>query len=416
MNRPRVQQSSGRRRLLLLAGVLAAVTFVLVYRQILTARFRARLDQARGALESQNPFRALAILRPLLQSGRRDGELFVLAARCQRLAGSPDRCLGMIAAAGALDYEPPEAIVEAGLAMLALGRLREAEALLETQPTAESVAALTDVHLQMCEMDRALADLKLWMSLAPLDATPHFIRGMIWMDGANFAQAARDLRHAAELKPDFVNARAQLGAALIQLGKLDEAEPILVSCRAAAPDNEVAVLLARCQSELGKTSEAVELLRQVVARAPDHVAAMVALGKLELDEGEAGRAADLLRRAVAITAHHDAAWYNLALAERRLGRVDEADNALARWATIQDLRSKLNDANDRLKSTPNDVDVHITAGQLNLALGNDMQAERHFRAALRAAPGNATAQSALQRLAETRSAAISNSPAPGSSP
>jgi len=403
------------RRLYWLAGLLLVAVAVLGYRLWRVHDLRRRLTSARVHLERGDPSMSLFVLRPSLAAGRRDGELLLLAAKSYRLLGDSEKALGYLGEAASVGYESAETDLEHGLALFELGRIQEAELLLRQSPTKEAAAALADLHLQIFEMDKVLGDLENWIKLDPQNPFPFLVRGDLWVQASDHEKAAGEFRRAIELSPDYFDAHLRLGTTLIELGRLDEAAESLANCQKLQPhDVHAKFQLARCRSELGEVTEARTLFEQVIELHRHYAPALVALGKIELDDDNSRRATELLTRAVAADRHNESAWYNLAIALRRQDRHEDAATASSNWNKIMEARSKLRELTDRIQTDPSDISAHAEAGKQCEALGDSPLAIRHFTTVLAQDPTNAEARDALRQLGVAIPRATAGTTAPAS--
>jgi tetratricopeptide (TPR) repeat protein len=130
--------------------------------------------------------------------------------------------------------------------------------------------------------------------------------------------------------------------ALIQAGRMDEAEALLRGAVASDPsDADALVLLAGLELWRGDPDESEVLLRRAVEAVPDHPTALNNLGNLLVDAGRFDEAGPLLERCVAVTSDsgehaeaHALAWVNLARTRQALGDLEGADEA---WQRAVDL-------------------------------------------------------------------------------
>ena len=93
------------------------------------------------------------------------------------------------------------------------------------------------------------------------------LRGLIWREQGNRVGALEQFTKAVAKRPDLVEARVQLGAALVQAGSAQEATPILEGAVRYDADNLPAHLnLGDAYRLLGKYAEAKREFEWVVAR------------------------------------------------------------------------------------------------------------------------------------------------------
>jgi tetratricopeptide (TPR) repeat protein len=176
-------------------------------------------------------------------------------------------------------------------------------------------------------------------------------------------EAAELLRQALRLRPDFADARTNLGLIRLNQGDPALALPHLTRALADAPDHVAAAAhLARAQAELGRTREALATYEGLLARRPalndvraryatllaasDEPARAIAEferilqtvpGSAELHNNLANalfaterfdRSAEHYRRALALRPDHFNAAYNLGRVLAAAGRTDDAVEAL----------------------------------------------------------------------------------------
>jgi tetratricopeptide (TPR) repeat protein len=393
-----------QRQLLLLALLVGALG-VLVWRWSASNALREAVDRALTHVERREPELALRAIRPHLDAGRRDGELWFAAARAYRLLDDPGKAIQCLESAAEYGFVSAEADLERGLALAAVGRLREAEALLEFSPTKDAAASLASIHLQLFELEKALNNLSTWKRLDPDDPAPYVVAGSVWAQAMEHEKAVEQFRGALELRPDLFEARILLAISLVELGEIDEAAELLRACLEQRPQNAEAMWrLAQCEVERGEVAVARELLEKLTTDHPHLAAALVDLAKIELDDGNIERAERLLSDAVTQAPNDDAAQYNLSLALERLGRSDEAAEHMARARELQDLRNRLKDAMDRVNADPADLDAQCDAAEICLELDDRQQAASLFGAVLARDPQHARAREGAKKLTKYRAA------------
>jgi tetratricopeptide (TPR) repeat protein len=114
--------------------------------------------------------------------------------------------------------------------------------------------------------------------------------GQFYYFRSNYAEAAAQWKHAIERAPGLVDVYNELAAALIDLGRDDEAEKTLIT-----------------SIGLRETAEA-----------------LTGLGAIRVYQKRDREAVELYKRALTLDPHVYVCWLNLADASRRLGRVHEA--------------------------------------------------------------------------------------------
>jgi tetratricopeptide (TPR) repeat protein len=164
---------------------------------------------------------------------------------------------------------------------------------------------------------------------APSSFRVNQLSGEILEVQGRFAEAAAEYRKAIEKSPGTLNLHFRLGRALL----MSSHDPSTLSAArkefelelAMNPADSIAhyqvaqVLLAE-QEPL----EAAASLARALEITPNFPEALVALGKLRLEEKKYGEAAGLLQRAVRLAPQSEAAHYNLMMAYRNSGKMAEA--------------------------------------------------------------------------------------------
>lgn len=155
------------------------------------------------------------------------------------------------------------------------------------------------------------------------------ISGEILEIQGQFTEAAMEYRKAIEKSPKTLNLHFRLGRALLMSShapemleaakKEFEAELALNPADAVAEYQVAQVLLVQ-----QKPAEAAVRLQRAVALNADFSEALIALGKLRLDEKKSEEAIELLQQAVKLVPKSEAAHYSLMMAYRNAGRMDKA--------------------------------------------------------------------------------------------
>jgi tetratricopeptide (TPR) repeat protein len=119
---------------------------------------------------------------------------------------------------------------------------------------------------------------------------------------------------------ELANAYGDLGAVLLAARYLETAEPALLNARALAPDDpRWPYYLAHLYRSRGALEQASTFLREVLARRPGDLPALVWLASVSIDQGRYDDAEPLLDSALRLDSQSDAAHYQagrLALARR----------------------------------------------------------------------------------------------------
>jgi predicted O-linked N-acetylglucosamine transferase (SPINDLY family) len=132
-------------------------------------------------------------------------------------------------------------------------------------------------------------------------------------------------RQAIVIKPDYAEAHSNLGNALKDQGKLDEAIAAYHRAIAIKPDYaEVHSNLGNALRDQGKLGEAIAAHRQAIDIKPDYAEAHSNLGNALQDQGKLGEAIAAHRQAIGIKPDYAEAHYHLGNALKDQGKLDEA--------------------------------------------------------------------------------------------
>jgi tetratricopeptide (TPR) repeat protein len=111
-------------------------------------------------------------------------------------------------------------------------------------------------------------------------------------------KAVEGYRTALELHPDLPNALYNLGILLMKRQRFDDAARYFQALRRQQPqDQDVPVLLAQCQLQLGRHKEAIALLEEAVRRPKAGKAAYLSLASAYIATSQNIRAVDVLHEA-----------------------------------------------------------------------------------------------------------------------
>jgi tetratricopeptide (TPR) repeat protein len=311
--------------------------------------------------------RAASEFRSAIGCGYRYPDLHVrLAGILERLgdpAGAERECLAALAIHPA--YHDARACM--GIALVSLGRLDEARALLEDlhergyglppglpweaggAPPPEALSALRD---QLDRKNRSSASLQ---------------RALDSYDRGDLQMAIEELEEAVEEQPRYADLHCRLGALLIEAGKVERALEELK----AALEIHPRYVEARLQSgiawlRLGDPEKAVEHLEVAYDQAPDYPDVLLFLGLALLRDGALSRASALLTETVERLPRFAGGHYGLALVRLVEGATDESI-ALLRGALACD---------------PNFSRAQLDLGDLLLRRGEAAEAASRFRGIL----------------------------------
>jgi protein O-mannosyl-transferase len=191
------------------------------------------------------------------------------------------------------------------------------------------------------------------------------------------------LKQAVEMKPDYPEARYNLGLALHRAGRLDEAAEQLLYLISITPSSTNGhFLLGNVLADQHKFDEAISQYRQVSRMDPADGNVRNVLANTLADRGLLDEAIENYHEAIKINPNYAGAHFNLGIALADRGNLDEAAREYRTVLQIQ----------------PNHANAHNNLADILSRQGQRESAIDHFRQALRLRPDFPEAQRGLARL------------------
>jgi predicted Zn-dependent protease len=387
-----VSPSRGGRRVgwATLAAAAAILAIVLVgWTGPAIARFRALGAARRAALAHDSPA-VQAALAGLVTVGGGDAEArLLLAAACRRLgqAAEARRLLEAAERAGAIpELVEIERLLQDSLARGLGGEsARVLRVMLSTDhpESGQIFEGLFDAAVDSFAMTEAHALVTEWIERFPDDWYPLVLRGDLRARFHMGPQAAADYEAALRLEPDAAAAAAGLGDLLVwQLGRAEEAEPILRRAIDREPANERAlVALAESLRRTGRSAEAIRAARRGLAIASDSPAALRIVAAVELEEGHPAAAVAALERADRASPGDLETVAALSRALAADGRDDEARDMQARAVRLRELAESLDSLLRSILRDPADAETRRRIGETMREMGRPADARRWLESA-----------------------------------
>lgn len=194
------------------------------------------------------------------------------------------------------------------------------------------------------------------------------------LDGGRPDLAASEAASARAMFPRDAETARLHGIALLQLGRLADAQLALNAARTLAPQSiEVLCNLGSVLLADDATVAAVAVLEQAFALAPTHPAVLNGLGNARRAGGDLAGARDAYGRATQAMPGHVGAWFNLAAVELAQGESTAAEG----------------DARRALALAPGHPQGLLLLGHVLAAQARHAEAEAAYAAGARAAPDDA---------------------------
>ncbi len=252
------------------------------------------------------------------------------------------------------------------------------------------------------------------LALKPGFAEGHGNLGNALREQGKLDEAVACYRRALELKRDFAEARSNLGNALREQGKLDEAIACYRRALELKPDFvEARSNLGNALREQGKLDEAIACCRRALELKRDYAEAHNNLGNAFKEQGKLDEAVACYRRALELKPDYAEAHSNLGNALRERGKLDEAVACYGRALALKpDFAAAHNNLGNALRDqgkldeavacyrralelNPNYADAHDNLGNALNDQGKLDEAVACYRRALEAKPDFAAAHSNL---------------------
>ncbi len=193
------------------------------------------------------------------------------------------------------------ALMVAGLGCVTSGSIAREEDREKNLRRAQSRYNLGVDHLSKGQTAFALRELLFSQELDPTQAAPYFAGAEAYRRQGRMAEAEESLLHAVELAPDFQEARLNLSALYIQLGRYEEA---VVEAQMLLDDPTFPALWRALTNKgwakykLGEIAEARHALELALEYRPSFWPTLLNLGILEDDVGHHMEALQYFQRVV----------------------------------------------------------------------------------------------------------------------
>jgi len=189
----------------------------------------------------------------------------------------------------ALEIQPiyPEAKINLGIIAAQEGRPQDAEryfkeAITQKPDDGAALMSLGTLYRLLGRLDEARGPLEDAVRLAPEDAKANYELGMLFAQRGDAQRAQQYLQEALKLRPGFPEALNNMGILYWKGQNLSAAIKTFQECIRTSPDFDQPYLnLANLYVGTGNPSFARDVLRQLLARAPENSAARKAMEKLQ---------------------------------------------------------------------------------------------------------------------------------------
>jgi tetratricopeptide (TPR) repeat protein len=253
--------------------------------------------------------------------------------------------------------------------------------------------------------------------IGPDYAAAHYNLGLALMQTGKIEEAIAHYQQALLIKPDYAAAHYNLGVALMQTGKIEEAIAHYQQALLIKPDlAEAHVNLGTVLLREGKVSDAIGHYEQALRSKPDYAEAHYNLGVALAQTGKIEEAIAHYQQALLIKPDLAEAHVNLGTVLLREGKVSDAighcEQALRSKPDYAEAHNNLGLAlmqtgkieeaiahfEQALQINPDLAEAHSNLGDALAQVGRVPEAIEHYKQALRIKPDLTQAQNGLARL------------------
>jgi tetratricopeptide (TPR) repeat protein len=271
----------------------------------------ALLNLAGAWLQMGEPARAVQILEGLAARHPADSETRRMLARALAASGQRELALQKLAEAGTLAGNDPQLAYLVGTDFLGMKKPETAALYFakvhKARPIPPTHVLIGRAYRDAGEYDLARAELRAALTKDAGVRRAHYYLGMVALADARtgsdrLEQAMAEFREELKLAPDDPAANHQLGLALLEAGRPEEALPAFETAVRGQPRALHIFHVGRAQLALSRAAPAATSLRRALELSQEHAGSDAELGKIH---------------------------YQLGLALRKLGNAEESAKHLA---------------------------------------------------------------------------------------
>jgi tetratricopeptide (TPR) repeat protein len=216
---------------------------------------------------------AVEILTRLVNASPKDVGVRRFLAQTLVRAGQAGRAVAVLEEARSMAPEDLEVAYDLANGYLQIKKPDAAQPLFaqiaKARPMAQTHVLIGRAYRDAGDDERARAELREALRLNPEVRRGHYYLGTVlvadWQGGEALEEAIQEFRAELALAPGDALANVQLGMALVELRRLDQAlQPLEIAARAPHPEARALYYLGRCHLGLGHPSEAEGWLRRAL--------------------------------------------------------------------------------------------------------------------------------------------------------
>jgi tetratricopeptide (TPR) repeat protein len=211
-----------------------------------------------------------------------------------------------------------------------------------------------------------------------------FNRALEAQKRGDIAAAMGGYERALKIAPGLIPARINLAAALVRLGRMDEAiDQYRAALRGASGNPKIATLLANCLVLRGKYADAIDILKPIEKAHPNDLDAVFVLGEALISADKPAEGLERVERVAAARKDADA-WMLAGMTRLRLGESAKARDNLDKALRLNPALPGAHTLSGMAKARSGDEEGAEVAYRKALDLDpNDFEANLRLAAALR---------------------------------
>lgn len=218
----------------------------------------------------------------------------------------------------------------------------------------------------------AVTEYKQFLQMHPEAAAIHSNLGAALADLGRFEEAISEYKIALKQSPSLVQARLNLALCYYKMGRIDDAATELEKVNAQDPGNHQAVLLlGDCYMRLGREKDVIRVLEPEEKKYPDDLGVAYLLGTALIRQKRVEEGQVLVDR---ILRNGDSAEAHLMLGTAKMG--------------IQDFAGARDEFAKAVALNPNLPDAHVLYAKALMFTGDSDLSQKQFQAELRVNPYN----------------------------
>lgn len=232
------------------------------------------------------------------------------------------------------------------------------------------------IYYDLGAISEAESHLRRLTELQPGDHTPHRLLGLIHKDFGRFHEAVADYKAALGLlllsgpqlkSGSQLEIQKECAFCQIQLGDFTQALATLQATR--SEDIDARILLAECRWALQERDEAKQILKSMTASDSQQPVVLRLGARIAVDEGDFTKAVDALERLVVLDPFDHQSLLLLSSTCRRLNRVTEADQYLAKRNAVVEQVQRMSDLSNRAIQEPGNAAIRFELAEVCDRLG-----------------------------------------------